>query len=278
MIDISFTDKVTHKTVSLDDCVEIASSAFREPHGLFFVDNDTIVVANRLGDASILKVPPKNIGTPSVTLNPITSIRGSVFHRLKSPGSVSVVDRGHGLYDVLICNNYIHRVTRHTVDSNHGYRITANHLLLHQHLNVPDGVAVSKNRRWIAISNHKTHSVLLFDNSRPLNRWSEPSGVLGDMAYPHGLCFGFDDRCLFVADAGAPYVHVFESNLACWQGDRKPVTSIKVLDDSTFFRGRSNQEEGGPKGLDVDTDMGILVTTCEHQVLAFFETVGMLPH
>ena len=43
------------------------------------------------------------------------------------------------------------------------------------------------------------------------------------------------------------------------------------MDDATFLRGRYNPEEGGPKGIDVDRDMSVLATTCEHQPLAFFD-------
>jgi len=48
------------------------------------------------------------------------------------------------------------------------------------------------------------------------------------------------------------------------------------MDDETFSRGYYNPEEGGPKGLDIDCDKGILAVTSEMQPLAFFEIYGYL--
>lgn len=44
------------------------------------------------------------------------------------------------------------------------------------------------------------------------------------------------------------------------------------MDDETFQKGRYNPQEGGPKGLDLHRQSGVLVTTCEHQTLAFFDS------
>jgi hypothetical protein len=44
-----------------------------------------------------------------------------------------------------------------------------------------------------------------------------------------------------------------------------------VLDEETFLRGRHNPMEGGPKGLDIDSEHNIFVTTNEYQNLAFFD-------
>ena len=50
-----------------------------------------------------------------------------------------------------------------------------------------------------------------------------------------------------------------------------------VLDRATYFRGRSNPEEGGPKGIDIDpAGMNVLACTTEFQTLAFFDLEAML--
>ena len=46
---------------------------------------------------------------------------------------------------------------------------------------------------------------------------------------------------------------------------------MRVVDDATFVRGRKNQAEGGPKGLDVEGRSGVLAITLEEQALAFFD-------
>ena len=74
---------------------------------------------------------------------------------------------------------------------------------------MPDGVAVNRDNRWIAVSNHGGHSVLLFENSPQLNLNSRTDGVLAGVACPHGVRFTPDDNFVLVADAGAPYVHVY---------------------------------------------------------------------
>lgn len=268
--------EITGKTVALTDCVELKSSCLSEPHGIDFIDQDTVVVANRKAGAPILRLPPRGAGAPTLDVSPVSFIRGSIFNRVKSPGSVAVSKTdGHG-YEVLICNNLVHRVTRHVLGGRGGIRVKSNEVLLAKGLNIPDGVAISHDRRWIAISNHETHSVFLFENVAGLNRNSEPSCVLQDMEYPHGVRFTPDDRHVVVADAGAPYVNVYAKGDGNWRGTVDPIAKYRVMDEETFARGRYNPQEGGPKGIDIENDKGVVVVTSHHQVLAFFDLSGIL--
>ena len=43
-----------------------------------------------------------------------------------------------------------------------------------------------------------------------------------------------------------------------------------------FQRGRTNDAEGGPKGVDIDNSGTILVVTCEEQPLAFFRVADLI--
>jgi DNA-binding beta-propeller fold protein YncE len=142
-------------------------------------------------------------------------------------------------------------------------------------LDIPDGIAVSHDERWIAVSNHNTHEVMLFDASASLGPWTEPAGILSDVDYPHGLRFTPDDKHLLVADAGAPLIHVYERGSG-WAGAHGPIRSVTVLDDETFIRGRANPQEGGPKGLDIDRSGIVVAMTCEEQPLAFFSLASMI--
>jgi len=149
-------------------------------------------------------------------------------------------------------------------------------MLLAKGLAVPDGIAVGPDNRWIAVSSHGGHHVLLYRNGPGLNPQSEADGVLRGVACPHGVRFTQDGKFVLVADAGAPFLHVYATDGDSWQGERDPVATCRVMDDATFLRGRYNPAEGGPKGIDIDRAMRVVVTTCEHQPLAFFDLAAIL--
>ena len=100
--------------------------------------------------------------------------------------------------------------------------MVSSEVLLRKWLDIPDGVRLSPDRRWIAVSNHSTHDVLLYENVPSLNEHTDPDGILRRVRYPHGLRFSSDGRYLFVADPGAPDVHVYAEDSAGWWGVRHP--------------------------------------------------------
>jgi hypothetical protein len=112
--------------------------------------------------------------------------------------------------------------------------------------------------------------------------------VLEDLGRTEDVKFSPDNRRLavagfaksklviLVADAGAPYVNVYAKDGDSWKGIRDPVTSFRVMDEMMYRRGRRNPQEGGPKGIDIDSDMNVLVTTSDEQVLAFFDLPQIL--
>ena len=154
---------------------------------------------------------------------------------------------------------------------NEGFSVNSNKILLRNWLNIPDGICVSSESQWIAVSNHNTHSVFLYENNSLLNEFSNPDGILRCVYYPHGLKFTSDGRFILIADAGSPYVHIYRKDTSDWRGVQKPLISYRVLSDENFLRGRTSPEEGGPKGIDIDNTMNIFVTTCEIQPMAFFD-------
>jgi sugar lactone lactonase YvrE len=93
---------------------------------------------------------------------------------------------------------------------------------------------------------------------------------LNGISYPHGLRFSPDGKALYVADAGAPLVHKFDAPDGNWAIDATPSNSVPVLSEQVFLAGRHNEQEGGPKGLDLDSSGTIMAITCEEQPLAFF--------
>lgn len=252
-------------TVAIESLREVSSPAFHEPHGVDFVDDDTLIVSNRSAGVTVLGISD-HPGNVAVTDGARTA------GVLQTPGSVAVRHLGGGRREALVCNNWGHTVTRHTIDG--AGELSQGDVVARRFLDVPDGVAISRDGRWVAVSNHNTHSVLVYADSS-LGEGAEPVGVLRGVMYPHGLRFTGDDRQLLVADAGAPYVHVFVAANGNWQRAGYPAASVRVMSEEVFARGRYNPTEGGPKGIDVDPRTGVLVATSEHLGLRFFDLAAV---
>ena len=275
-IDIASSSGVTQ--VALTGGVELSSPALQWPHGLDFIDDDTLIVTSRRSDVALFKLPAGERHVPSHEVLPIARWPSDGTTLLNAPGSVAVTRVEDDVCEVLICNNRGHTVTRHRLDCDAGRAIRHSEILLQKYLRIPDGVSVSPDRRWIAVSNHTTHNVLLYEKSPALNADAEPDGILRGVHYPHGLRFSADGRHLFVADAGAPYLHIYAQHPDQWRGVRHPIATVRIMDDEVFGRGRHNPEEGGPKGLDIDARSNVLVVTSECQPLAFFDVPALLQH
>ena len=279
LLDLDKEARLSTGRLAFTGCLELWSVDLHAPHGLTFLDEDTIIVANRNGAAPVFRLPPAGEGRRQQTLAPLQTLRGGWLHRIATPGSVAAREVGRGRVEVLVCNNYRNTVTRHRLDRRRDYGVHTNRVLLKTGLSVPDGVAFSPDGRWIAVSNHNTHRVLMFENSRGLTPKTAPAGALLDVDCPHGLQFSADGRSLVVASAASPFVHVYaasENDSVDWRGDRTPVASVRIMDDETFLKGRYNPEEGGPKGLDLSAELELLALTSEHQPLAFFDLAGVL--
>lgn len=276
LINVAIEINGSIKQVTLTDFVEITSPELNQPHGLFFNSNEILVVANRGGNVLLFELPSRETSANEIELRPLVTIGSHPVHHIFSPGSVSVSQLGSDLHEVLICNNFAHYVTRHILDGRNQFRVISSAILIKKGMKIPDGIAMNKTNDWIAISNHSRKSIFLFENTSKLNSQSDPDGILGNIAYPHGLRFTSDGKFILVADAGAPFVHVFSKPDDAWVGEHDPLTSIRVLDDETFNKGQYNPQEGGPKGIDIDKNMKIFVTTSEHQKLAFFDLEKIL--
>lgn len=273
VFDIDIAASGTGSKVALTRVTEICSTHLKRPHGLDFIDDETLIVANREGDACIFRIPSDESVGQVRELPAIQVMRVGGASLLEAPGSVWVDRSG---CEALICNNASSCVTRHVLDRDSGYAVRSSEILLRNGLDLPDGVTVSRDRRWIAVSNHNAHNVLLFENTDALGADSTPLGILRGAHYPHGLRFSADDRFLILADAAAPYVHVYAKDDQGWRGVRNPVATFRVMDDALFQRGRNNPQEGGPKGLDIDADRRVLAVTSECQPLAFFDLPTIL--
>lgn len=271
VFDISIDVSHELPLIRITDFIEIRALELVDPHGFDFIGTEKLVVANRGGGIEIFNLPPGNCGGLKFELTPMRSIsHANLLRKLRNPGSVCVASMDNGKVELLACDNYRRRVTCHVVDLKSRFRLPDNRVLLTAGLDIPDGIALSPDGRWIAVSNHNTANVLVYDRSAPLTPRSAPVGRLNGVLYPHGLRFAADGKRIYVADAGAPRLHIYSSEDADWSGDRAVTQSVGVMDEQTFLKGHDNIEEGGPKGLDIDASGAVLAVTSEHMPLAMF--------
>jgi DNA-binding beta-propeller fold protein YncE len=192
---------------------------------------------------------------------------------IQTPGSLAIQRVDDDFSEIFVCNNYANTVTKHVVHRSDGMAVLHSEIAYRDGLKVPDSIAVSSSGGWIAVSNHYENAVFIYRKGSG----DRPVGYLRGLGYPHGLRFlPGNDNAILVADAGAPFVHIFTTSDGSWAGTRLPSASIEVLDKPTFDRGHVNPEEGGPKGLAVSTDGKLLFATCEFEPLVIFDMEATL--
>ncbi|PHS71054.1 MAG: hypothetical protein COB23_02005 [Methylophaga sp.] len=277
IFEIKIADSSLQQKLEIVSCVTISSEHLKRPHGLIFVGDKHFLVANRAGDITIFKFPEAFSGQTDINLMPVRFVRGRRFYgKISSPGSIGCYQIGENSYRLLVLNNYLHTIVGFDIKISEKIQIKNRGVLIKKGLDIPDGISISPNKKWAAVSNHYTGSVLIYRLSPFLNRFTSAAGTLIDIAYPHGLRFSADGKKLFVADAGSQYLHVYESDNEDWSGTHKPLKSIKLVDKAAFLKGRINTEEGGLKGLDLINNDQLLVTTAQHQVLKFYAVNALL--
>ena len=276
-IEIKSVEKDTVQ-VSVANVSRFSSHRLHDPHGVNFLDDDTIIVASRAGSVTVHDVARRAAVNESraLTANEVALDPG--LEPLNGPSAVAVVVDGNGTSEVLVCNFYGNTVTSHVLHrhGSTGWRVISNDVLLSHHLGRPDGVAVTFDGAWIALSNLDPPRVLLYERQALRSDGSDPHGILRGVWHPHGLQFSADGQSLFVADAETPYVHVYTRLGATWRGvQHHPTTSVRVIGEPTFQRGRG-PGRGGPKGIDIDRSGRVVAVTCEQQPLAFLDVSAML--
>jgi sugar lactone lactonase YvrE len=275
-VDIASSSGATQ--VALTGGVVLSSTALQLPHGIAFVDENTLIVTSRGGGVAFFRLPPGEEIVQTHEVLPIATWPADGTTLLCSPSSVAVTYWEGDVCEVLVCNNDGDTVTRHRINRDTARGTGNGEVLLHRYLNVPDGVTVSRDRQWIGVSNHANHNVMLYENSPALGSDTKPDGILRGVDYPHGLRFSADGRYLFVADGGAPYLHIYERDADQWSGVRHPLVTVRIMDEAIFEKGRVNLEEGGPKGVDIAASSNVLALTSACQPLAFFDVPALLQH
>src|SRR4029078_3203905 len=177
--------------VKLTDVTEYSSPSFRTPHGVEWLDDETIIVANRFRQGGALPLPSNGCAGGDAELTRINAPPGGDFELQSQPGSLAIVRTPGGPIEVLICENKNCTVTRHAIQDD-PFRVESNDVLLRRLLELPDSVAVSTDKACIAISNSDAHVVMLYERTASLSEDSDPDCLLRGTVYPHGLQFSAD--------------------------------------------------------------------------------------
>ena len=275
MYDIA--DETALPYIEILDYVILSSDSLHNPHGVAFLGNDHLIVCNRGADVCLFELPTTGDSSREYKIKPqkVISGKGMLLAKVKTPGSVDCYELGNNRYRVLICNNHWHFVSSHEVSLDKNEKIINRGTLIQNSLKIPDGVSISHDRAWIAISNHVYGEILIFANNKELDRKTLPVARLKGIVCPHGVRF---TRCgkVLVADASSPYLHIFENNNGRWDGEHYCVKSLRIMDDDTFYEGRYDPREGGLKGIDSDASGRVLVTTHRLGILEFYDLRALL--
>lgn len=279
-----FTVDASGRPIRVDRSMELRSTSLASPHGVDFLSEELIVVANRAGWLTFYRVPGVEAWRDRMNVDPVHEMDSPWFGRkgatrnlegrnvLCGPGSVRV--RGSALY--VACNN-MNTVTAHPYRLRPGaIEVGAGATVAQSGLEIPDGIALSHDGRWLAVSNHNDHDIeviRLGDGTRSATL-RDP-----DLRYPHGLCFDPSGRTLYVADAGERDLHAFGSRNGAWdRSSPRSAFKLPAVEVDAFRKTKDSvgeerfrRLEGGIKGVDVDRTGHVVVTTCRHQTLRFFE-------
>ena len=273
IVDVDIATVDHRPQVTLTAGAALSSPRLKYPHGVDFLDDETIVVASRDADVTVFRLP-SDASRPA-ELTPIDPPPGRRFERLNAPGSLAIATGVDGGTEVLVCNNHGNTITRHSLDDE-SRAVTRSNVLLRRWLSFPDGISLTAEGTWIAVSNHHARVVTLFERSESLHEDADPDCILRGVSYPHGVCFSADGRHVVVADCAGPFVHVFERDGHPWRGVQYPNLSVRVMDDAVFqLHPRCNLGDGGPKGIDIDRHGRVLAVSSEYQQLAFFDLAAI---
>ncbi len=273
IVDVDITTAGDRSTVIVTGVAEYSSPCLMRPHGVDFLDDETVLVANRKGNVVAFRLP-SNVSAGDAELKPIDPKPGNGFDLLSEPGSLVIARDAGTAVEVLTCDNRADAVTIHVLEED-PFRVTSSGILLRRLLDFPDSVALSDDENWIAISNHDAHVVMMYRRTPSLSEESDPECIFRGVMYPHGLQFDADGQHLFVADAGRPHVHIYARDGATWRGVAYPAASLRVMGDDILELGRDAASRG-PKGVAIDNSGSVLAVTYENQPLAFFDISAML--
>jgi hypothetical protein len=260
--------------IALLDCAVVSSPAVHAPHGIAFLGDDHFIVCSRRGGIAVFAVP--SAGTvgdcQALPLAAVTD-KGRLSN-VRSASAAAGYAIAPGRHRLLVCSNDWHVATSHLVTIGSSVRIANRGVAIEQGLRIPDGIAVSADRAWIAVSNHADGTVRVYRNGPGLGRNTPATAVLGGIVCPHGLRFSPEGRRLFVADDAGQFIHVFDRPEGDWSTVSRSSRAIRMIDDDRFYT-RHDARDGGVKGIDLDRRGAILAVTFKGAPLGFYDVAAL---
>ena len=149
-----------------NDAIELVNLSMNEdphieyPHGLSFLDNYTIIVANRNGNGAGISILHLDEVSGMQIINS-RMLLDQTHPSIYTPGTIKVRFIGPRFVEAFVCNNYANFISRHLLDRDDDWNVFYSEKLPFE-FDVPDGIALSNNRDWIAISNHFAHQANVY--------------------------------------------------------------------------------------------------------------------
>ncbi len=264
---------------------QLRSPSLEFPHGIEFLSEDLLVVANREAAITFYRLPSVEDWQDVTQIEAIAEFTSPWF----GPKGASRLSDGRGVRcgpgsirrhrdHLYICANYTNTVSKHPFAvRGGGIEIGSGELVVETGLELIDGISISRDGQWIAVSDSAHGRVAIFrgDNHSEACELRDK-----DLGYPHGLCFDPTHKRLYVSDAGERLLHVFESVDGTWERSMdRSAFSLPSIGDEAFYKTKHSVPEefrplvGGIKGLDLDPSGRFLIGTCLNQIMAVFETV-----
>ena len=267
------------RPVQAEYLTAFASRDIRAPHGVDWIDEETLVIANRRAGFAFFTVPRANRWEPTMKLAAISTAQPKWFGapdetrdlrgRPIITGASSA--RIHDGYIYSGCNK-ANTITRHRIL--HGPSCADGELVAQEGIEIPDSALVSPDGVWLAVSDHDHHRVLIFRLGEP-----SPRGQLSDprLLHPHGIAFDPGGTMLVVGDAGGRGLFAFHAPGGAWNVVQTAAAAQTAgVTKEVFERVQAETPEavrnleGGIKGVDMSKDGRVVVTTCRGQTIRFF--------
>ena len=124
VFDIALTRTHGTPAISLPRVIELCATFLKQPHGVCCLDEQTLAVANRDGLVHIVDAPLPQTEHDQHGVVDRKTLLGGAQRLVHTPGSVAAIALGDGSFEVTVCNNSAHHVTRHVVRT-HGAELSS---------------------------------------------------------------------------------------------------------------------------------------------------------
>jgi hypothetical protein len=252
------------------------------PHDLSFSaagGTELLAVVQRAGAICLYA---KNTGNDQFSARPVFEIRGPETRLTYSDG-VTFVPPGDDY--LAACNGHANSITfyRRNPGPSIGFGLEPAFELKHDAIRHPDGLALSRCGRWLAVANHGNNTVSIFRRRNmllsggKLRYGPDPVATIADpgLRYPHSVAFTPGTNHLLVTNAGANYICAYRPRRRAFGMHWPPSHVLREAfgpDDVFNAANAANSMEGGPKGIAIHgNSIAVCSPECGVNIYSFHE-------